>query len=57
LGALLIQTLATTMYFRGVPPAVAPVPKALLIIAVALLQSEKLRAHVSGLWRRKEDVA
>jgi simple sugar transport system permease protein len=57
LGALLIQTLATTMYFRGVPPAVAPVPKALLIIAVALLQSEKLRARVSGLWRRKESVA
>jgi galactofuranose transport system permease protein len=48
LGALLIQTLATTMYYRGVPPAVAPVPKALLIIAVSLLQSEKLRAR---LWR------
>ena len=44
LGALLIQTLATTMYFRGVSPAVAPVPKALLIIAVSLLQSERLRA-------------
>jgi simple sugar transport system permease protein len=44
LGALLIQTLATTMYYRGVPPAVAPVPKALLIIAVALLQSEQFRA-------------
>ncbi len=54
LGALLIQTLATTMYFRGVPPAVAPVPKALLIIVVALLQSEKLRRWVADLWRRKE---
>ncbi len=57
LGALLIQTLATTMYYRGVPPAVAPVPKALLIIAVALLQSEKLRGWVAGLWRRKERSA
>jgi len=57
LGALLIQTLATTMYYRGVPPAVAPVPKALLIIAVALLQSEKLRGWVAGLWRRKERTA
>lgn len=57
LGALLIQTLATTMYYRGVPPAVAPVPKALLIIAVALLQSEKLRGWVAGLGRRKERSA
>lgn len=57
LGALLIQTLATTMYFWGVPPAVAPVPKALLIIAVALLQSEKTRAWLAGVWRRKERVA
>jgi galactofuranose transport system permease protein len=45
LGALLIQTLATTMYYRGVPPAVAPVPKALLIIVVALLQSERFRSR------------
>lgn len=43
LGALLIQTLITTMYNLGVPPAVAPVPKALLIIGVSLLQSEKFR--------------
>lgn len=57
LGALLIQTLATTMYFRGVPPAVAPVPKALLIIAVSLLQSEKARAWLARVWRRKEAVA
>lgn len=56
LGALLIQTLATTMYYRGVPPAVAPVPKALLIIVVSLLQSEKLRGWVAGRWRRKERV-
>lgn len=53
LGAVLIQTLATTMYFRGVSPAVAPVPKALLIIAVSLLQSEKFRAWVGTRWRRK----
>ncbi len=54
LGAILIQTLATTMYYRGVPPAVAPVPKALLILAVSLLQSEQLRSRVAALWRRKE---
>jgi hypothetical protein len=32
------------------------VPKALLIIAVSLLQSEKLRALVFGRWRKKEIV-
>ncbi|HUR59789.1 MAG TPA: ABC transporter permease [Opitutaceae bacterium] len=57
LGALLIQTLATTMYYRGVAPAVAPVPKALLIIAVSLLQSEKLRAMLGGLWARRRAAA
>lgn len=52
LGALLIQTLATTMYYRGVPPAVATVPKALVIVIVCLLQSEKVRASLGRLWRR-----
>lgn len=52
LGALLIQTLTTTMYNLGVPPAVAPVPKALLIIVVSLLQSEKFRAMAAGWWTR-----
>jgi simple sugar transport system permease protein len=52
LGAVLIQTLAQTMYYRGVPPAVAPVPMAVLIIAVSLLQSERLRAWATRFWRR-----
>jgi len=53
-GALLIQTLTTTMYNLGVPPAIAPVPKALLIIAVSLLQSEKVGRWLTGLWPKKE---
>lgn len=57
LGALLIQLLATTMYYRGVSPAVAPVPKALVIIAVSLLQSETFRRRVAGLWQRKGATA
>ncbi len=52
LGALLIQTLTTTMYNLGVPPAIAPVPKALLIIGVTLLQSEKVGRWVGGLWKK-----
>jgi len=52
IGALLIQTLTTTMYNLGVPPAVAPVPKALLFIGVSLLQSEKVGRWLGGLMRR-----
>jgi simple sugar transport system permease protein len=53
IGALLIQTLTTTMYNLGVPPAIAPVPKALLIIAVSLLQSEKVGRWLGGLWKKE----
>jgi simple sugar transport system permease protein len=48
-GALLLQTLTQTMYYAGVPPAVAPVPKALLILAVCLLQSDRTRGWLRGL--------
>lgn len=53
-GALLLQTLTQTMYYAGVPPAVAPVPKALLILAVCLLQSERTRRWLKGLFKSKE---
>ena len=52
-GALLLQTLTTTMYNLGVPPAVAPVPKALVIVAVCLLQSPRFRARFTGLFHRR----
>lgn len=52
-GAILIQTLTTTMYNIGVPPAVAPVPKAIVIVAVCLLQSAKFRDQVKSLFQRK----
>jgi len=53
IGALLIQTLTTTMYNLGVPPAIAPVPKALLIIGVSLLQSDKVGRWLGGLFGKK----
>jgi len=53
IGALLIQTLTTSMYNFGVPPAVTPVPKALVIVAVCLMQSEKFRSRLRGLWGRR----
>jgi simple sugar transport system permease protein len=52
-GALLLQTLTTTMYNVGVPPAIATVPKALLIIAVCLLQSETTRRW-AGRWLKRK---
>jgi hypothetical protein len=41
------------MYNLGVPPAIAPVPKALLIIAVTLLQSDKVGRWLGGLFGKK----
>jgi simple sugar transport system permease protein len=51
-GALLLQTLTVTMYNIGVPPHVAPVPKACLILAVCILQSDRTRRWLTNLWRR-----
>jgi galactofuranose transport system permease protein len=50
-GALFIQTLTTTMYMRNVPSDLAPVPKALAILAVCLLQSPAIRQKTSGWWK------
>jgi simple sugar transport system permease protein len=52
-GALFIQTLTTTMYMRNVSADVAPVPKALAILLVCLLQSQALRGKVAGLMKRR----
>ena len=52
-GALLIQTLTTTMYARNVNADIAPVPKALVILAVCLLQSEKARGYLGRLRPRR----
>jgi ribose/xylose/arabinose/galactoside ABC-type transport system permease subunit len=52
-GALLLQTLTQTMYYAGVPPAVAPVPKAILILVVCLLQSDRTRGWLRGLFSRR----
>ena len=52
-GALLIQTLTTTMYNLGMPPAIAPVPKAVVILLACLLQSPVFRAQLGGLFARR----
>ena len=52
-GALLIQTLTTTMYNLGMPPAIAPVPKAVVILLACLLQSPVFRAQLGGLFSQR----
>jgi simple sugar transport system permease protein len=47
LGALIIQTLTTTVYTAGITPETTLVFKALVVISVCLLQAPKFRAAVS----------
>jgi simple sugar transport system permease protein len=42
-GALIIQTLTTTIYMIGVPPEITLVVKAFVVMAVCLMQSETFR--------------
>jgi ribose/xylose/arabinose/galactoside ABC-type transport system permease subunit len=52
IGALIIQTLTSTIYSLGVPPEVNMVFKAALIFVVMLLQSPEFRASVLKLATR-----
>ena len=47
IGALIIQTLTTTVYTIGVAPEVTLVFKAVVVIAVCLVQAPKARAALS----------
>lgn len=53
IGALFIQTLTTTMYMRDISAEVAPLPKAVIVIAVCLLQSETFRAKAARVLARR----
>ena len=53
-GALIIQTLTTTIYAFNVPPEIAQVVKALVVYAVSLLQSDSFRSKVAGIFGRRE---
>ena len=54
LGALIIQTLTSTIYSLGVPPEVNLVFKAALIFVVMLLQSPDFRASLAKIAIRSE---
>ncbi len=48
LGALIIQSLTTTIYSIGVPPQVVMVVKAIVVLLVSLLQSENFRTGLAA---------
>ncbi len=50
-GALIIQSLVTTMLTKGVPVQYTLVVKALVVLAVCLLQSDNLRGRLR--WRQR----
>jgi simple sugar transport system permease protein len=54
IGAVLIQTLTTTILHRGVPVELTLIVKALVIVVVCLLQSEAFRKMI---YRRKQVMA
>ena len=56
-GALIIQTLTTTIYALGIPPQVNMLVKALLVLAVLLLQSPEFRAQLRALVLRPQREA
>jgi simple sugar transport system permease protein len=53
-GALVIQTLTTTILARGVAPELTLVIKAAVVVALCLLQSVKFRGSVGHLLSRKQ---
>lgn len=53
-GALIIQTLTTTIYAFNVPPEISQVVKALVVYGVSLLQSDSFRSRVAGVFGRRE---
>jgi galactofuranose transport system permease protein len=55
-GALVIQTLTTTIYAVGVPPEVTLVVKALVVFLVSILQSDRVRNRLGALGLRQEAV-
>ncbi len=54
IGALIIQTLTTTIYAFNVAPEISQVVKALVVYAVSLMQSANFRSRIAGMFGRRE---
>ena len=53
-GALIIQTLTTTIYAFNVAPEISQVVKAIVVYLICLMQSERFRARIAGMFVRRE---
>lgn len=51
IGALVIQSLTTTLYALGVSPEILPVVKAIVVIAICLMQSPEFRKTVLSIFQ------
>jgi simple sugar transport system permease protein len=57
LGALIIQTLTTTVYAMNISPQTSLLFKAIVVIAVCLIQAPAFRAKIAGRFRRRRPPA
>lgn len=52
-GALMIQTLSTTIYSVGIAPEITLVVKAFVVLTVCLIQSEAFRKAIVRRWQTR----
>lgn len=55
-GALIIQSISTTIYALGIAPEITQVVKAILVILICLSQSRKFREAVTGIFNKRKAV-
>lgn len=55
-GALVIQSITSTIYAVGVPPEIALVVKAIVVILICLLQSQSFRSLVFARWAQNRGI-
>lgn len=53
IGALIIQTMTTTIYMIGVPPEITLVVKAFVVLVVCLVQSPDFRGALVRRWKKR----
>ncbi|MDR2900049.1 MAG: ABC transporter permease [Treponema sp.] len=56
IGALIIQSITTSVYAMGVPPEVTLVVKAIIVISICLFQSDKFKEKFSSRVSQKVEV-
>jgi galactofuranose transport system permease protein len=56
IGALVIQSIITTIYAIGVPPEITLVVKAVVVIIICLLQSSNFRNFVFAKWGQNRGI-